>query len=230
MGRLVASKARRRILVLTGWSAVAPHRSTARSLDDIARRVADEQLVDVELDRVDDLFDAPSLDPFDTRSLPLRAGLEEIGATLATLRRLPADLTVRVLLPPAAFGAHPAVEVEEAVHRRAEALAAAAWRDATAVRSMGRRQTPLGLLIGLVGGFAAYGLAYVASQAHSDGHDAEAVALLVVAALALGYGWIVGWVTVESAILDWRLDAHRTDVYLLLSRARVELVPTSPTS
>jgi hypothetical protein len=68
-------------------------------------------------------------------------------------------------------------------------------------------------------------LAYAASQAHSDANNAWAVALLVLAALALGYGWIVGWVTVEAAILDWRLDAHKADVYLLVSQARVELTP-----
>jgi len=180
------------------------HSPTSRALDDVRRRVADDQVIELELDRVEDLFVEPTIDPFDGRSLALRSGVEELGATLTTLRRLPDELTVRVILPPEALTARPAAQVEAAFHRQAQVLAAASWREGMAVRIMGRRQTPLGLVIGVVGGFTAYGLAYLAHQAHDRGSNPQAVALLVVAALALGSGWIVGWVTVESAILDWR--------------------------
>jgi hypothetical protein len=197
-----------------------PARS-ARVVDAVAQRIIDDQIIDLELDRIDDLFTAPSIDPFDDRALPLNPGIEEIVATLCTLRRLPIALTVRIALPGAARAERPAADVEAAIHRRAQLLAVASQRDALAVRSQGRSQSPLGIVIGLVGGFSAYGLAYLAKQTHAA---AAAVALLVVAALALAIGWIVGWVVLEAWILDWRPDARKADACELLADARVELV------
>jgi hypothetical protein len=156
-----------------------------------------------------------------TGALPLNPGIEELVATLCTLRRLPDALTARIALPDAARAERPAADVEAAIHQRAQLLAVASRRDALAVRSQGRSQSPLGIVIGLVGGFSAYGLAYLAKQTHDD---AVAVALLVVAALALAVGWIVGWVVLEAWILDWRTDARKADACELLADARVELV------
>jgi hypothetical protein len=196
---------------------------SARAHEDIARRVVADQIIELELDRIEDLFARPSLDPFDGPPRHLAAGIEELGAMLLTLRRLPDNVTVRLVLPPAALAMHPATDVEAAFHSRAVLLGARSWRQAMAVRSMGRSQTPLGIVIGLVGGFAAYGFAYLALQANAD---AAKAALLALAALALTLAWIVGWVTVEAAILDWRLDARTAGAYDLLARAPVELVPS----
>jgi hypothetical protein len=194
---------------------------TARQVAAVAQRVADDQVIDLELASIDELFTKPTIDPFDDRARPLATGVEDLVATLCTMRRLPDALTVRIALPDAARGERPAADVEAAVHRRAELLAIASQRDALAVRSLGRSQSPLGVVIGLVGGFTAYGLAYLARQSDDD---ATAVALLVVAALALGIGWIVGWVVLEAWILDWRPDARRADACELLADAHVELV------
>jgi hypothetical protein len=135
-----------------------PARS-ADVVDAVAQRIVDDQVIDLELDRIDDLFTTPSIDPFDDRALPLNPGIEELVATLCTLRRLPDALTVRIALPDAARAERPAADVEAAIHRRAQLLAVASRRDARAVRSQGRSQSPLGIVIGLVGGFSAYGLA-----------------------------------------------------------------------
>jgi hypothetical protein len=194
---------------------------SARLVDDAARRIAADQILTLELDRVDDLFTRPSIDPFDGRARSVGAGIDELAAALSTVRRLPQALTVRIALPDAAVSERPAPDVEAALHRQAEMMAVASRRDALTVRSLGRRQSPLGIMIGLAGGFSAYGLAYLARQ--SD-NDATAVALLIVAALALGIGWIVGWVVIEAWVLDWRPDARRADSCDLLARAHVELV------
>ena len=50
-------------------------------------------------------------------------------------------------------------------------------------------------------------------------------AYAVAAALSLTLAWIVAWVTIESALLDWRLDGRIADAYELLARSIVELVP-----
>lgn len=206
---------------------MSPHTRNAFTLphDEIARRVADEHAIELELDRLEDLFEEPAIDPFEDRPRSLHAGIEELGTMLAALRQLPDDLTVRITLPAGALAALSETEVEAAIHRRAELLAADSWRKAMAVRNMGRRQTPLGVVIGLIGGFTAYGAAYLAGQVDSDW---AAAGLLVIAAIAIAVGWIVGWVTIESAILDWRLDAHTADAYQLLADARVELLPRDP--
>ena len=196
------------------------HRPVAASLDASARRIVNDQVIELEVDRLEDLFENPTIDPFDGRVRPLRAGIVELGETLTALRRLPDELSVRIVVPPAALAARPAADVEAAVHRRAEVLAAASWRDAMAVRNMGRRQTPLGIVIGLVAGATAFGFAYLAQQA---GSDLAVAAYAVAAALSLTLAWIVAWVTIESALLDWRLDGRIADAYELLARSNVVL-------
>ena len=55
-------------------------------------------------------------------------------------------------------------------------------------------------------------------------HDAAGgVLLLVAAAIALTVAWVVGWVVVEAAILDWRLPARRAAATELLESATLEV-------
>ena len=77
-------------------------------------------------------------------------------------------------------------------------------------------------MIGLAAAAAAFGFAELASRA---GGDVGVAAYAVAAALSLTLAWIVGWVTIESALLDWRLDGRMADAYELLARSIVELVP-----
>ena len=149
----------------------------------------------------------------------MRAGIIELGETLTALRRLPDELSVRIVVPPAALGARPAADVEAAVHRRAEVLAAASSH-VMAVRNMGRRQTPLGILIGLVTGAIAFGFAYLARQSRER---PGRCGLRGGTALSLTLAWIVAWVTIESALLDWRLDGRIADAYELLARSNVHV-------
>ena len=52
---------------------------------------------------------------------------------------------------------------------------------------------------------------------------------VVVAMIALTIAWVVGWVVVEAAILDWRLAARRAAACELLANATLE-VTSEPAS
>jgi hypothetical protein len=67
------------------------------------------------------------------------------------------------MLPLVASPTVPTATAQAALHQSARDSASAAWRDAMATRSMGRRQLPAGLTVAAVVAFAAYGAAYLAS-------------------------------------------------------------------
>jgi hypothetical protein len=94
-----------------------------------------------------------------------------------------------------------------------------------AIRSMGRRQLPLGIGIGIAAGAAAYLAAYFATEVDTA---AVRALLVVVAAIAITVAWVVGWVVVEAAILDWRIPARQAFACELLSRASLEVTEESP--
>jgi len=199
-----------------------PRSKVAAELESIVERVEREHVIDVRVRTVAELFSDPEVDPFEEHAGSYRAGVVELGAALACVRRLPDELTVRVLLPSSEIEPSLAERTEAAVHRRASNLAAVSWRDAMAVRSMGRRETPLGVVIALVSAAVAYASAYGLSSA--DTWWAMAV-FAVVAGLGLTVAWVVAWVTIEAAVLDWRQDKRAAEAYELLAEAHVELVP-----
>ncbi len=73
-----------------------------------------------------------------------------------------------------------------------------------AVRSMGRRQLPLGIIIAVVSALAAYGAGYLASTV--DNVAAKSL-LVVTAGIAITVAWVVSWMVIESTTLDWRQSA-----------------------
>jgi hypothetical protein len=149
---------------------------------------------------------------------PQRAGVEDLAATLSAARRLPEELTIRVVLPNDAPVSSPA-DAASALHRRAGYLATVAWRDGMAQRAMGLRQLPLGLLISALSWALAYVLGYFVTQVHGVG-----VGLLAVSAmLSITIAWVTSWMIVESTMFDWRPDARLAAAYDLLSRARLEV-------
>jgi hypothetical protein len=193
--------------------------SRARLDVDLDRLKAD-RVVELALDDLRDLVEEPELDPFTPHRSPELAGVDDLAATLASLRRLPDDLTVRVLLPAGAPAEPSPADAEAAMHRRATYLATTSWRDGMAIRSMGWSQAPLGLLIAFVAAAVAYGAAAVASS--SSGTTVGLFA--IIAGLAITIAWVVSWMVIESATLDWRPMGRKAQAYELLAAARLEVV------
>ena len=190
-------------------------------------RVRRDHVVVVELADLAHLVSVPDRSPFSLASGPEQAGVDDLASTLAAARRLPADLTVRVVLGAGAATSPTsptAAEAEAALHRRAGYLATVAWRTGMAQRAMGLSQLPLGLLIAVASWLAAYGLGYLAAEA-----EGSAVGLLAVSAMiAITVAWVVSWMVIEATMLDWRLGARQAAAYDLLARARLEVVTAQP--
>jgi hypothetical protein len=195
-------------------------------LDADLERLDRDHVVVLELTELRDLVCEPDLDPLVARRGPERAGVEDLGATLTASRRLPDDLTVRVVLPTGAEVTPPAAEAEAALHRRAGHLATDAWRESMAERVMGWSQFPLGITIAAISWAAAYVLGYLATQVHGAG-----IGLLAVSAMiAITVAWVTSWWVVETTTLSWRPAARQAAAYDLLSRARLEVTVSDTSS
>jgi hypothetical protein len=187
-------------------------------LDDELHRLREEHLVVIHLTTPSDLLREPDVEPMNIRAGTTRAGIDELASTLLAARRLPSDLTVRVVLAENASTTPSFPDTEAAFRRVASDRSSAAWRDGMAQRAMGLRQLPAGLVIATVSWIAAYVFGYLATQV-----DGAGVGLLVVSALiAITIAWVVSWMVVEATMVDWRLDARRAAAYDLLSRAHLE--------
>lgn len=182
------------------------------------RRIERDGVVELALDRPEDLIEAPDLDALAIRRGPGRSGVEDLALTVSAVKRLPDRLTVHIVLP----RAEPPLDarIESAFRWRANDLASESWREAMAIRSMGRQQLPLGIGVGIGAAVAAYAAIYFATEADPG---AARGALVVFGAIALTVAWVVGWVVVEAAILDWRQAARRAAACELLSAATLEI-------
>ena len=195
------------------------------ALDADLARLARDHLVELALDDLDGLLCEPEAGPFTPRRGPYRAGIEDLALTLSAAERLPDELTVRVVLPPATSPTVPAATAQAALQQRARDSASASWRDAIAIRSMGRRQLPPCLTIAVVAAFVAYGAAYLASAV--DNLAGKGI-LAVVAGIAITLAWVASWMAVESTYFDWRPSARQAHAYDLLARATLEVVTQEP--
>ena len=175
-------------------------------------------MLHLSLDTLEQLVTEPEIAPFAPHRAPNRAGVEDLALTLSAVERLPEQLSVVVSLPTDAASDVPVATAERAMQRYAADLASESWREAMAIRSMGRRQLPLGIVIGIAAAGAAYGSAYLAAVVETA---AARGALIVVAMIALTIAWVVGWVVVEAAILDWRQPARRAAACELLASAKL---------
>ena len=202
-----------------------PQHADAALRTDLTRLERDQLLV-LALDDLDGLLREPEADPFQLRRGPCRAGIEDLVLTLSAAQRLPDELTVRIVLPPAASPAVPTATAQAGLHQSARDSASASWRDAMATRSMGRRQLPGGLAVATVAAFAAYGVAYLASVV--DNLAGKAI-LVAVAGLAITIAWVWSWMVVESTYFDWQPSARQAHAYDLLARSTLEVVTTDAT-
>ena len=195
-------------------------RGTSRQLDETLARLSREHLLVIELGDLADLLVEPDTKPFVPQRGPAQPGVDDLAATLAAAKALPDELTVRVILP---NGASPDVSVAQAqaaLRSRAAQLASVVWRDAMAVRSMGRRQLPLGLVAALL----SWVLAYAAAAGASSVDSAFLIGLFaVVAAIMLTLAWVVSWLVIEYSYFDWRQDGRKASAYELISRCTLEI-------
>ena len=180
-----------------------------------------DHVVRIHLRRLEDLVSDPDVDPFQDSPAPEQAGVLDLAATLTARRHLPRELIVQAVLPTGASPMVSTAQAEAALHRRARYLASVSRRESMTVRSMGRRQLPLGILFYVFSAAVAYGFAYVAQQATG----AALLALFtVLAALAMTVAWVVSWMVVESSLFDWRPAARTAAAYELLERAELDVV------
>jgi hypothetical protein len=195
--------------------------AASKQLDEALARIEQDEVVELALDDLRDLLVEPEDVAFEIRRSPYRAGVEDIALTLAAAERLPDQLTVRVILPPNQTPSASVEVAQAALRSRAADLAGESWREAVAIRSMGRRQLPLGIVVGIGAAAVAYIAAYFASVVETA---AVRGVLVVTAMIALTVAWVVGWVVVEAAILDWRLPARRAAGCELLAKATLEVI------
>jgi hypothetical protein len=196
-------------------------------LDADLARLSRERLVVLHLDDLDELLCEPEVDRLVPHRGPNRAGIEDLALTLSAAVRLPDELTVRVVLPAETSPTLPTDQAQAALRDRATDEASASWRAAMAVRSMGRRQLPLGLATALVSATVAYGAGYLASTVDNL---AGRGLLVVTAGIALTVAWVVSWMVIESTVLDWRQSARQAFAYDLIARATLEVVLAEPAS
>src|SRR3954451_24598853 len=109
------------------------------SLERELRQLRDDQVLRLSLDKLDDLVSEPETAPYSPRRGPNRAGVDDLVLTLSAVERLPDHLTVVVSLPTDDSRDVPVATAERAMQRRAADLASESWREAMAIRSMGRR-------------------------------------------------------------------------------------------
>jgi hypothetical protein len=197
-----------------------PHHADT-ALDASLARLQQEHVVELRLDDLDGLMREPSLGPFETRRGPSRAGIDDVAMTLCAAPRLPDELTVRVLLSPQTTPPATTEQAKASMQQVAVDASSLAWREAMAVRAMGRRQLPLGIAIALAAVAIAYGAGYLATTV-----DTNAVRglLLVVFGIAITVAWVFSWMVIEAAFIDWRQSSRRALAYDLLARAKLEVV------
>ena len=195
-------------------------RDTSRQLDETLARLNREHLLVIELGDLAHLLMEPDTEPFVPQRGPAQPGVDDLAATLAAAKTLPDELTVRVILPNGASPEVPVAEAQAALRSRAAYLASVVWRDAMAVRNLGRRQLPLGLVVALL----SWVLAYAAAAAATSTDNGLLIALFaVVAAILLTIAWVVSWLVIETSYFDWRQDGGKASAYELIARCTLEI-------
>ena len=109
-----------------------------------------DHLLVLKLGSIEQLLSESEGDPFASRVGSDRSGIDDAVLTLRAARRIPDELTVRVILP---AGSTPSISTDQAqaaLRRAAADQCGVGWREASAVRSMGRRQLPMGVTIALL--------------------------------------------------------------------------------
>ena len=205
-------------------------RETSRQLDETFARLNREHLLEIELGDLAHLFVAPDTELFVPQRGPAQPGVDDLAATLAAAKTMPDGLKVRVILPKGASPDVPVAEAQAALHSLAADRASVAWRDGMAVRNMGRRQLPLGLVVAFFSMLGAYALAGAATEANKPKADStllEVGALLFGAGVLISIAWIISWMVIEYRYFDWREAGRKASAYELIARCTLEITNTT---
>jgi hypothetical protein len=195
-------------------------RDTSRQLDETFAQLKSEHLLVIELSDLAHLLVEPNTEPHSPQRGLAQAGVDDLAATLAAAKALPDELTVRVILPEGASPEVPVAEAQAALRSRAVHLSSVAWRNAMAIRNMGRRQLPLGLVVALL----SWVIAYAAAAGATSTDSGLLIALFaVVAAIMLTIAWVISWMVIETSYLDWRPDGRKASAYELIARCTLEI-------
>ena len=199
-------------------------RETSRQLDETFAQLDREHLLVIELSDLAHLLVEPDTEPFVPQRGPAQPGVDDLAATLAAAKALPDDLTVRVILPEGASPDVPVAEAQAALRSRAAHLASVPWRDAVAVRNMGRRQMPLGLVIAFLSIVGAYTLAAAATEAaKADSSLFEVGALVFVSGVLVMTAWVASWSVIGNRYFYWREAGRKASAYELIARCTLEI-------
>jgi len=184
------------------------------------RLLEEDGVVEVDLPSADQLVSEPSIEPLG-RCGPYQSGADYASSVLQSVRRLPDQVTVRVVMNDESFDERTNAEAETAFRAYCRFRAEDAWRQASAVRRTGIRQLRPALFAAVVAAAVAVAGGYLAESV--DGKAAEAL-LYAVAGIGAIAAWIIVWVPIEELLFGWRPPAHVAAVFDLLSQARLEFI------
>jgi hypothetical protein len=182
------------------------------------RQLEQEGFVEVELPTVGQLVSEPPIEPLG-RHGPYQSGIAYVSSVLGSLRRLPDQVTVRVLVNDESFDEGVNGEAEKAFRDYCRFRAEDACRQAMTVRQTGIRQMPRALVI--AAGAAALAAACASIGQSVNGVVAKAL-LYVIGGIGAIAAWVITWMPIEERFFDWRPPAHVAAVFDLLCRARLE--------
>jgi hypothetical protein len=183
----------------------------ARSLDDAHARLERDGAIELQLQSLDELFDAKP-----------EAGAERLAGALVSARRLPDDVVLRVSVP-----RHTGDEsvAEAALRDYYRTRAEATWQRVTTTRRTGMRQLAPSLLVAALAIAIATGCGTVAQTTATN---VVAALLYIVAGVGVIAAWVIAWMPIEELLFDWRPDARLASAYDLLAQSRLEVVTPRP--
>ena len=185
-----------------------------KSVDRVMTETASEDLIELRVDNLAQLFH--TLDPFPFRERDLDKEAEEFIVGWA--RELAADRTIRIMVhfPEPEAQTKAARELGEAFRRYFSDHANATQREIKELFRVGRRSLGIGVTI----------LIICLLSAHlASGYLAESPFRRLVEESFLILGWVANWRPLEIFLYDWLPPARRRDLYRRLAAATVELKP-----
>ena len=180
------------------------------SLDAAHRQLRTDGTIELELEALDQLLNA------DGRQ---ESGVDTLVGVLASARRLPDTLVVRVVV---AKGDERETGVEAAFRDHCRSHAELAWREAMTIKRNGLRSLPLAVLVATAFGLVAAGSGFLAEAI--GGSSPGTLLLYVLAGISTIAAWASAWLPLEQLLFDWRAPAHLAVAYHLLTHVRLQIM------
>jgi len=187
------------------------------------RMLEQDGVVEVKLPTADQLVSEPPIEPLGRRG-PYQSGAAYVSDVLQSARRLPDQVTVRVVMNGESFDDVTNTEAETAFRDYCRFRAEDACRQVATVRRTGIRQLWPALVLAAVMATVAAACGYLGESV--DGKAAEAL-LYVIAGIGVIAAWLTVWVPIEGLLFGWRPPAQVAAAFDLLSRARLEFIQSS---